>query len=487
MLVSKLATRFYPLGGVCPRVTMAELDAATSALIKALDTDAGYEELKALFESLDVSGDGSITPEEWENGVTANKEILEKYFGGVDGAGLGDAFRALDTDGSGALSWDELEAGVMAACVPASMKAAEAEAQAAASVATAEGDAPPTVAVTEKKAEPTVAAATAQPTAVPKEEAPSALLVFGGARAHSMSLAVAERCGGTVVDVEAISEFASSEPSAEGEALLAKQRTGTIVSMKEIVPLVALLRTSRREPLILNGYPRMGSQLAKIEGSAGRVALAVLAGGGDEVDARLADFLRRRGTPLLELPDDGEGSDGIDGEAAAEGDGAAAGLAGGSSAAEGDGAAAGLAGGSSAAEGDGAAAGLAGGSSAAEAEVAEGSSAPADSPRPTGENAEHEEAEHEEAYQEEGAAGYRVQAYREEGAAGREEGAEEPKVPPTSLIGLVLQAMAAAVRVAASLSHASTTRTRGLSHSSRRRAVDEQLHSPCTDSIRLEA
>ena len=469
MLVSKLATRFYPLGGVCPRVTMAELDAATSALIKALDTDAGYEELKALFESLDVSGDGSITPEEWENGVTANKEILEKYFGGVDGAGLGDAFRALDTDGSGALSWDELEAGVMAACVPASMKAAEAEAQAAASVATAEGDAPPTVAVTEKKAEPTVAAATAQPTAVPKEEAPSALLVFGGARAHSMSLAVAERCGGTVVDVEAISEFASSEPSAEGEALLAKQRTGTIVSMKEIVPLVALLRTSRREPLILNGYPRMGSQLAKIEGSAGRVALAVLAGGGDEVDARLADFLRRRGTPLLELPDDGEGSD--NGEAAAEGDGAAAGLAGGSSAAE----------------GDGAAAGLAGGSSAAEAEVAEGSSAPADSPRPTGENAEHEEAEHEEAYQEEGAAGYRVQAYREEGAAGREEGAEEPKVPPTSLIGLVLQAMAAAVRVAASLSHASTTRTRGLSHSSRRRAVDEQLHSPCTDSIRLEA
>ena len=449
--VSKLATRFYPLGGVCPRVTMAELDAATSALIKALDTDAGYEELKALFESLDVSGDGSITPEEWENGVTANKEILEKYFGGVDGAGLGDAFRALDTDGSGALSWDELEAGVMAACVPASMKAAEAEAQAAASVATAEGDAPPTVAVTEKKAEPTVAAATAQPTAVPKEEAPSALLVFGGARAHSMSLAVAERCGGTVVDVEAISEFASSEPSAEGEALLAKQRTGTIVSMKEIVPLVALLRTSRREPLILNGYPRMGSQLAKIEGSAGRVALAVLAGGGDEVDARLADFLRRRGTPLLELPDDGEGSD--NGEAAAEGDGAAAGLAGGSSAAE----------------------------------VAEGSSAPADSPRPTGENAEHEEAEHEEAYQEEGAAGYRVQAYREEGAAGREEGAEEPKVPPTSLIGLVLQAMAAAVRVAASLSHASTTRTRGLSHSSRRRAVDEQLHSPCTDSIRLEA
>ena len=47
--------------------------------------------------------------------------------------------------------------------------------------------------------------------------------------------------------------------------------------MKEAVPLMARMRATRKEPVVLSGYPRMGSQLSKVEGAVGRVALAVQA------------------------------------------------------------------------------------------------------------------------------------------------------------------------------------------------------------------
>jgi len=57
---------------------------------------------------------------------------------------------------------------------------------------------------------------------------------------------------------------------------------------------------------LLNGYPRMGAQLAKVEDATGRVALGVHAGAADESDARLASWLQKRGTTVHEASGRGE-------------------------------------------------------------------------------------------------------------------------------------------------------------------------------------
>ena len=85
---------------------------ALKSLMDAFSTPEGKEELRALFASLDKTGNGTISGKEWGQGVSKNKAVMGKFFGGMTVAEIGGAFKRLDTDGSGDLSWDEFEAGV---------------------------------------------------------------------------------------------------------------------------------------------------------------------------------------------------------------------------------------------------------------------------------------------------------------------------------------------------------------------------------------
>lgn len=81
-------------------------------LADAVERDEGRAALKALYESLDADGDGKLTAEEWAHGLTANAEVLAKWFGDATVADDHlEAFAALDEDGNGSLSWDEFLAG----------------------------------------------------------------------------------------------------------------------------------------------------------------------------------------------------------------------------------------------------------------------------------------------------------------------------------------------------------------------------------------
>ena len=81
-------------------------------LADAVERDEGRAALKALYESLDADGDGKLTAEEWAHGLTANAEVLAKWFGDETVADDHlEAFAALDEDGNGSLSWDEFLAG----------------------------------------------------------------------------------------------------------------------------------------------------------------------------------------------------------------------------------------------------------------------------------------------------------------------------------------------------------------------------------------
>ena len=80
-------------------------------LVNALRSEEGRAQLKKVFESLDVNGDGSVSSKEWGKGVRKHHEVLTKFFGGATVFELGKQFKQLDIDGSDSLTWDELLGG----------------------------------------------------------------------------------------------------------------------------------------------------------------------------------------------------------------------------------------------------------------------------------------------------------------------------------------------------------------------------------------
>ncbi len=79
---------------------------AAKKLAAALATEEGRSELKALYETLDLDGDGKLTSEEWSNGLGENERLLTKYFGGCTVEENREVFRRIDADSNGSLSWD---------------------------------------------------------------------------------------------------------------------------------------------------------------------------------------------------------------------------------------------------------------------------------------------------------------------------------------------------------------------------------------------
>jgi len=98
-------------------LTWTEFEEAVEAmdvslrLAAALETKAGSEELKALFDTLDKNGDGTVSKKEWGSAVKKNQEQLKKFFGGSNIKAIGKAFNRIDADGSGDLTWDEFKEG----------------------------------------------------------------------------------------------------------------------------------------------------------------------------------------------------------------------------------------------------------------------------------------------------------------------------------------------------------------------------------------
>ena len=56
-------------------------------------------ELRALFDSLDVNGDGRVSSKEWGAAVARNRSLAAKYFGGASMREIGAAFSRIDVDG----------------------------------------------------------------------------------------------------------------------------------------------------------------------------------------------------------------------------------------------------------------------------------------------------------------------------------------------------------------------------------------------------
>jgi Ca2+-binding EF-hand superfamily protein len=82
-------------------------NAGLRQLASAMASDEGKTELKALFDALDTAGTGKVSSKEWGHGLSKNKDLLAKYFGGTSLAELGKAFKRLDVDASKDLSWEE--------------------------------------------------------------------------------------------------------------------------------------------------------------------------------------------------------------------------------------------------------------------------------------------------------------------------------------------------------------------------------------------
>mmetsp|Transcript_37721 Transcript_37721/g.99724 ORF Transcript_37721/g.99724 Transcript_37721/m.99724 type:complete len:143 (-) Transcript_37721:415-843(-) len=80
---------------------------AAKKLATALSTEAGRVELKALYTSLDIDGDGRLTADEWSSGLAANEHLIKKYFGGCTIEETAETFNRIDSDDNGSLSWEE--------------------------------------------------------------------------------------------------------------------------------------------------------------------------------------------------------------------------------------------------------------------------------------------------------------------------------------------------------------------------------------------
>jgi len=85
---------------------------ARSRLADLMALERSRNALKALFDALDVDGNGEVDSREWGRAVRTHADTMSKFFGGDASKGLqhiGKAFKTIDKDGSGTLSWDEFE------------------------------------------------------------------------------------------------------------------------------------------------------------------------------------------------------------------------------------------------------------------------------------------------------------------------------------------------------------------------------------------
>ena len=72
---------------------------------------AALRDLKKLFDALDQDHNGRVSSTEWGDGISQNKQLLRKYFGGDALDEFSRSFDAIDANKDGALSWAEFEAG----------------------------------------------------------------------------------------------------------------------------------------------------------------------------------------------------------------------------------------------------------------------------------------------------------------------------------------------------------------------------------------
>ena len=62
-------------------MSASKMSEQVQALLNALESDEGYNELHQLFKRLDADGNGELTGEEWSAGLAANVDVVSKYFG----------------------------------------------------------------------------------------------------------------------------------------------------------------------------------------------------------------------------------------------------------------------------------------------------------------------------------------------------------------------------------------------------------------------
>ena len=71
--------------------------------------------LRALFDALDVDGNGHVDSKEWGRAVAKHAELMAEQLGSQLGGqesalkAIGQAFKKIDTDRSGTITWDEFE------------------------------------------------------------------------------------------------------------------------------------------------------------------------------------------------------------------------------------------------------------------------------------------------------------------------------------------------------------------------------------------
>ena len=132
----------------------------------------------------------------------------------------------------------------------------------------------------------------------PARQSTAVVLMFGDAT-RTLAADVARTCGGTLLNLEALSRMATEELSEEGEQFLALQKAGALPPFQLALPLMLRAISTHNAPFILGGYPRLGTHLAKLEAATGTVTLAVQAGQASTgADESLAAFLHRRGTQM---------------------------------------------------------------------------------------------------------------------------------------------------------------------------------------------
>ena len=88
-------------------------DAAGAALANKVGDPKVWDELKALFDSLDHDADGKVTSKEWGKGVAKHRDQMMKMFGGQTMQEIGRAFKRLDANGDKHLTWEELQEGAV--------------------------------------------------------------------------------------------------------------------------------------------------------------------------------------------------------------------------------------------------------------------------------------------------------------------------------------------------------------------------------------
>mmetsp|Transcript_80006 Transcript_80006/g.138871 ORF Transcript_80006/g.138871 Transcript_80006/m.138871 type:complete len:460 (-) Transcript_80006:16-1395(-) len=97
------ASKFIPT--IAPRPVVPKLD--LRKVVNVMASDEGQSELRSLFDTLDKNANGVVSKKEWGRAVSANKELMAKYFGGSTEEEIGIAFTWIDADQSNSLRWDE--------------------------------------------------------------------------------------------------------------------------------------------------------------------------------------------------------------------------------------------------------------------------------------------------------------------------------------------------------------------------------------------